>query len=131
MPQIEDAMPDADVIAQRIRLYEAAIDRSTVDPEFRSRLVAAPRETLDALAARLGLAAAPTGIEIDIVEVTPLRLQLLLPPLAATPLDEDQLAAVVGGSSTVPNRLGSAAMPLDPHGCPACPHPAVGSFIRR
>ena len=124
-------MSDAQVIAERSRLYEAAIELGTVDPVFRSRIIAAPRETLDALAARLGLACAPAGIEIDIIEATPQRLQLVLPPLATVTLEDDALAAVVGGASAVTSRLGSAALGPDAHACPACPHPPVGSFVGR
>lgn len=127
----EDAMVDNNTIAQRSRLYVAAIERSTVDPAFRQRLIDTPRETLDGLAARLGLAAAPTGIEIDVIEVTPQRLQLLIPPLATLSLSDQQLSAVVAGAAATPSKLGTATLHPDAHGCPACPHPAIGTLTQR
>jgi hypothetical protein len=117
-----------EIVAQRTALYKVAVERSVGDSGFRARLVAKPRETLDALAKELGFKArVPEGVDVKIVDVSAESLTLVLPPPAEVPLSGSELDRVAGGA-----RLsGSAALEADAHGCPACPHPAIPSSTKR
>ena len=118
----------AETVAQRERLYAEARERARGDLGFRERLIADPRDTLDALAKELGLSVGPPdGIDIRIIDGNWETLYLVLPPPEVAPLSATELDRVTGGGRLA----GSATLQADAHGCPACPHPVVGPLIRR
>ena len=125
-------MDHAEIVRQRLALYEAAAARSAHDAAFRARLIAGPRASLDALAKELGYeASVPDGVEISVLDWSPSTVHLMLPPLVDPPLSESQLDRVVGGMGMMGTaELGSGG---DSHGCPACPHSATfgGPLTRR
>jgi hypothetical protein len=125
-------MEHAEIVRQRLALYEAASARSAHDAAFRARLIAGPRTTLDALAKELGYEArVPDGVEIAVLDWSAATVHLILPPPLDPPLSEALLDGVVGGMGM----MGTAAARSegDAHGCPLCPHPATfsGSLTRR
>jgi hypothetical protein len=111
-------MEHDEIVQQRLALYEAATSRSARDAAFRARLIAQPRQTLDALAAELGLEARAPEVEIVVHDWSPDRLHVLLPPPAEPPLADSELERIVGGTGM----MGAAALGADSHGCPSCPH---------
>jgi len=115
-----------DPIAERTKLYGTATERARRDGDFRGRLIADPRATLDALAEELKLAARAPALPIEIVDGTYDRLVLVLPPLEETPLSDTDLEKVTGGASL----SDATRVNPDAHGCQACPHVIVGPLFR-
>ena len=60
---------------ERARLERRIVERARSDPEFRARLIAAPRE---AVGEELGLDL-PESIEVEVVEERPDKLAIVLP----------------------------------------------------
>lgn len=72
------------------------IDRAAKDPEFREQLKQDPQGTV---ARELGVQV-PSEITVDVVEETPTRVYLVLPPVPGQPgqaLSDQDLEAVAGG----------------------------------
>ncbi len=85
------------------------VQRAGQDPAFRRRLLAAPRA---ALAEAFG-APLPPGVEVAVLEETPTRRYLVLPPAPAPDpaeleLDDLELALVGGGRTYRPTNRSSA-----------------------
>jgi hypothetical protein len=69
------------------------IRRAATDADFRHRLLADPRATLEATYAM----ELPHGIELQVLEETPSKFYLVL-PVVANELTDEQLAGVAGGT---------------------------------
>lgn len=115
-------MRHAELVRQRSQVYDTALRRASADGAFRRRLLAEPRPTLDALADELGLARAPVDVTIEVHDWSASTLRLLLPPPDGRPLTDAELDGVAGGL---------ARASVDAHGCPACPHPGMGTLSLR
>lgn len=64
------------------------------DPAFQAQLLAQPRDTLAAAGIAL-----PENVEVRVLQSTPDKLYLPVPPRPADTLSDDELAGVAGGAS--------------------------------
>jgi hypothetical protein len=75
-------------------IQQQIIARAARDPQFRSDLMRDPKGTL---AREMGVAV-PADFDLQVVEETPKRRYLVLPPAPQGALTDEQLAAVAGGA---------------------------------
>lgn len=84
------------VTEDRDHIKQAIITKASVDPTFRQQLISNPRQTLrEELGASL-----PADVQISVLEETPSRYYLVLPPTgvrAGTELSDAELGAMAGG----------------------------------
>jgi len=86
--------------------YQELMHKAATDDEFRGKLLADPRSTLEAV---LGVNL-PAGLTVRIVENSPSELTLVIPPAVSSELDDDQLEAIAGGKSA--RQSGDVALSL-------------------
>ncbi len=71
--------------------YKTIVTKCWADPDFKSRLIAAPVEILRSEGVTL-----PDGTKVNVVENTPTEFTFVIPP-EPSELSEDELEGVSGG----------------------------------
>lgn len=78
------------------------------DPAFQAQLLAQPRDTLAAAGITL-----PENVEVRVLQSTPDKLYLPVPPRPADTLSDDELAGVAGGAAArLPSQANARAFVL-------------------
>ena len=80
-------------VTSRRQAEQLLANRASTDPAFRAQLLKNPRE---AISSAIGMAL-PAAVEVTVLEETDRRIYLVLPPLAAGEMAEEELASVAGG----------------------------------
>ena len=75
--------------------YQELMQKAATDDEFRGKLLADPKSTIESL---LGTSL-PDGLTIRIVENSPSEVTFVIPPAVSSELSDDQLEAIAGGKS--------------------------------